>query len=69
MKIYFNGKKVAESFKQLRTKIKNVGSGITKGSIVSLIYPKGTELKFEVLTKSVDTKKKKGITKVNFNRK
>ena len=66
MKIEFNGKIVANSLLALRKKIKKVGSGVTNGSIIELVFPKGTRTKLKVVTKSFDTKKTKGLTKVNF---
>ena len=66
MKIEFNGKVVANSILALRKKIKKVGSGVTNGSVVELVFPKGTRTKLKVITKSFDTKKVKGLTKVNF---
>ena len=65
MNIYINNQRVASSLLTVKKKVKKV-SGIASGSIIEIRYPKGKSIKYLIVTKSVDTKKTKGLTKVNF---
>lgn len=67
MEIYCNNLLVGYNLLTLRQKIKKVNvAGIANNSLITLKYRNGTKVNYRVVIKSVDTKKKKGLTKVLF---
>ena len=65
MKVVFNSQTVAYSLKSLKTKIRQAKSPVTNGSLISLLFKNGTEIKFKVVT-SLFKGKKNSYTNVRF---
>ena len=65
MNIFVNDKKIGTSLLSVKKKVKKV-SGINADAIIEIRYHKGNILRYKIVTKSVDTKRTKGLTRVNF---
>lgn len=65
MNIFIGNKKVGTSLVSVKQKVKRV-SGISADSIIEVRYKKGKIIKYKIITRSVDTKRSKGNTRVNF---
>lgn len=66
MKFKYNGKEVGTSFVEVKRKVKKALNGLTTDKMIQCIFPKGRVLNYKIVTKSVDTKKKKGCMNVKF---
>lgn len=66
MKIFYNNKKVGNNLVTLKRQIKIAKSPVAKDSIIEVRYPKGRIIKYKIVTSSVDTRKKKGVLKINY---